>query len=168
MKIVSSNLAQGEVCNIMQYSLLLAAGRWFSPGTPVSSTNKTDRHDVTENIVESGVNHQKNLNPNTFIYYYCIFWWSIHIVDQNPKYTHKSVLNLIVLNTNIIIEECFLSMKLLHRLVEITSARCTEISLFLTFCFSFSFIYRVRVHVSIQSYGNNNFHMSAQYTLIIV
>ena len=59
MKIVGSNLAQGEVCNIMQSSLLLAAGRWFSPGTPVSSTNKTDRHDVTENIVESGVNHQK-------------------------------------------------------------------------------------------------------------
>jgi hypothetical protein len=26
----------------------LAAGRWFSPGTPVSSTNKTDRHDITE------------------------------------------------------------------------------------------------------------------------
>jgi hypothetical protein len=26
----------------------LEAGRWFSPGTPVSSTNKTDRHDITE------------------------------------------------------------------------------------------------------------------------
>jgi len=26
----------------------LAAGRWFSPGTPVSSTNKSDRHDITE------------------------------------------------------------------------------------------------------------------------
>jgi len=25
----------------------LAADRWFSPGTPVSSTNKTDRHDIT-------------------------------------------------------------------------------------------------------------------------
>jgi hypothetical protein len=24
----------------------LAVGRWFSPGTPVSSTNKTDRHDI--------------------------------------------------------------------------------------------------------------------------
>ena len=27
---------------------LLAASRWFSPGTPVSSTNKTDRRDITE------------------------------------------------------------------------------------------------------------------------
>ena len=27
---------------------LLATGRWFSPGTPVSSTNKTNRFDITE------------------------------------------------------------------------------------------------------------------------
>jgi hypothetical protein len=26
----------------------LAAGQWFSTGTPVSSTNKTDCHDITE------------------------------------------------------------------------------------------------------------------------
>ena len=26
----------------------LATGRWFSPDTPVSSTNKTDSHDITE------------------------------------------------------------------------------------------------------------------------
>ena len=33
----------------------------FFPGTPVSSTNKTDRHDATEIliIVESGVKHHK-------------------------------------------------------------------------------------------------------------
>jgi len=29
-------------------------GRWFSP---VTSTNKTDRYDITDNIVESGVKH---------------------------------------------------------------------------------------------------------------
>ena len=33
----------------------------FSPGTLDSSTNKTDRQDITENIVESGVKHN---NPN--------------------------------------------------------------------------------------------------------
>ena len=26
----------------------LEAGQWFSPGTPISSTDKTDRHDITE------------------------------------------------------------------------------------------------------------------------
>jgi hypothetical protein len=32
----------------------LATGQWFSSGTLVSSTNKTDHHNIT-NIVESGV-----------------------------------------------------------------------------------------------------------------
>ena len=31
---------------------LLAAVRWFSPGTPVSSTNKTDHHDITEILLK--------------------------------------------------------------------------------------------------------------------
>ena len=29
-----------------------AAGRWFSLGTPVSSTNKTDRNDITEILLQ--------------------------------------------------------------------------------------------------------------------
>jgi hypothetical protein len=41
--------------------LWLAAGQWFSLGTPVSSTNKTDHHDITENVVESGVKHHNPL-----------------------------------------------------------------------------------------------------------
>jgi hypothetical protein len=28
------------------------AGRWFSHGTPVSSTNKTDCHDITEILLK--------------------------------------------------------------------------------------------------------------------
>jgi hypothetical protein len=28
------------------------AGQWFSPGTPVSSANKTDRHDITEILLK--------------------------------------------------------------------------------------------------------------------
>ena len=30
----------------------LVTGRWFSPGTPVSSTNKTDRYDMTEILLK--------------------------------------------------------------------------------------------------------------------
>jgi hypothetical protein len=30
----------------------LARGWWFSPGTPVSSTNKTDCHDITEILLK--------------------------------------------------------------------------------------------------------------------
>jgi hypothetical protein len=34
----------------------LAAGQWFSPGTSVSSTKKTDRHDITEILLKVALN----------------------------------------------------------------------------------------------------------------
>ena len=43
----------------------LAAGRWFSTGTPVSSTNKTDHHDITEILLKVALNTM-NLNLNLF------------------------------------------------------------------------------------------------------
>ena len=36
---------------------LLAESRWFPPGPPVSSANKTDRHGMTLDV-EGGVKHQ--------------------------------------------------------------------------------------------------------------
>jgi hypothetical protein len=33
-----------------------ATGRWYSPGTPVSSTNKTDRRDITEILLKVVLN----------------------------------------------------------------------------------------------------------------
>jgi len=40
------------------------AGRWFSPGTLVSSTNKTDRHDITEILLKVAL-HTINHQPGT-------------------------------------------------------------------------------------------------------
>jgi len=37
------------------------AGRWFSLGTPVSSTNKIDHHDITEILLKVALRHH---NPN--------------------------------------------------------------------------------------------------------
>jgi hypothetical protein len=34
----------------------LAKSRWFSPGTSVSSTNKTDRHDITKILLKVALN----------------------------------------------------------------------------------------------------------------
>ena len=34
----------------------LATGRWFSPGTPGFSTNKTDRHDINEILLKVALN----------------------------------------------------------------------------------------------------------------
>ena len=33
---------------VVGFTTTYAAGQWFSQGSPVSSTNKTDRHDITE------------------------------------------------------------------------------------------------------------------------
>jgi hypothetical protein len=35
---------------------LLAHGWWFSPGTPASSTTKTDRHDIVEILLKVALN----------------------------------------------------------------------------------------------------------------
>ena len=56
--VVGSTPAQGWsaalLCNkVCQW---LAAGRWFSPGSPVSSINKTDRHDITEILLKVALN----------------------------------------------------------------------------------------------------------------
>jgi hypothetical protein len=34
----------------------LAAGWWFTPDTPVSATNKTDRHDITQILLKVALN----------------------------------------------------------------------------------------------------------------
>ena len=41
-----------------------ATGRWFSPGPPVSSTNKTDRHDIAEILLKVALNNIKQTNQH--------------------------------------------------------------------------------------------------------
>ena len=40
---------------------LLAHGRWFSSGTPASSTTKTGRHDIAEILLKVALKHQKSI-----------------------------------------------------------------------------------------------------------
>ena len=50
-EVVSSNPTHGEVYSIQHYVIKFISdlpSRWFSQGTPVSFTNKTDCHDITE------------------------------------------------------------------------------------------------------------------------
>jgi hypothetical protein len=39
---------------------LLGHGRWFSPGTPASSTSKTGHHDRAEILLKVMLKHQKS------------------------------------------------------------------------------------------------------------
>ena len=45
--VVSSNIVHDEVYSVLHYVIkIVSVSWWFSPGTPLSSTNKTDRHDI--------------------------------------------------------------------------------------------------------------------------
>ena len=49
---------------------LLAHGRWFSPGTPASSTTKTGRHDIAEKLLKvalNTINQSNQSNPKGII-----------------------------------------------------------------------------------------------------
>jgi hypothetical protein len=41
--------------------------RWFSPGTPVSFTNKTDRNDITEVLLKVALNTINQTKPIVFL-----------------------------------------------------------------------------------------------------
>ena len=61
---------------------LLVHGRWFSLGTPASSTTKTGRHD----IAESGVRHQQSINESiTKLFNYKNVLQVLYIVDFKSK-----------------------------------------------------------------------------------
>jgi len=84
----------------------LATGRWFSLDTPVSSTNKTDLHDITKILLKAALNTIDH-PTNDFI-----IWWrcgqprysSCHImyngivffsqIDNQKDYSEKSMQSL--------------------------------------------------------------------------
>jgi hypothetical protein len=47
---------------------LLAHGRWFSPGTPASSTTKTGRHDIAEILLKVALNTINKYNQTDFVF----------------------------------------------------------------------------------------------------
>ena len=51
----------------------LATSWWFSLGPPVSSTNKTDRHDITEVLLKVALSTIKQPNKTIFLYI-CSLW----------------------------------------------------------------------------------------------
>jgi hypothetical protein len=46
----------GKITSLTFSFLLICRCQWFSPGTPVSSTNKTDCHDITDILLKVALN----------------------------------------------------------------------------------------------------------------
>jgi hypothetical protein len=76
---INISLRQGvldtKLCD--QVRQCLAAGRWFSQGTPVSSTNKTNRHDKTEILLKLVLN-TITLTLNDMIFASCKHNYTLH------------------------------------------------------------------------------------------
>jgi hypothetical protein len=51
---------------------LLANGRWFSSGTPASSTTKAGRHDIAEILLKVALKHQKSNQIPVFCILYLL------------------------------------------------------------------------------------------------
>jgi hypothetical protein len=77
--------------NVCQW---LTTGRWFSLGTPVSSINKTDCHDITEILLKVALNTIIQPNHSILVHHeYLInihnlhgffhFWIPVYIVSIN-------------------------------------------------------------------------------------
>jgi len=62
------NPAHGEVYSIQHYVIKFVSDWWVSLGTPVSSTNKTDHHDITETLFKVALN---TITLLTLISQYC-------------------------------------------------------------------------------------------------
>ena len=57
------------------------AGRWFSPDTPVSSTNKTDCHDIAEILLQLALNTIKKIGLQFIFLFIFSEMASIHSDD---------------------------------------------------------------------------------------
>jgi hypothetical protein len=66
----------------------LAAGRWFSAGTPVSSTDKTYRHDMTEILLKVALNTIIPIPNHLVLLSLILFWRYLFVIYYfiNCKY----------------------------------------------------------------------------------
>jgi hypothetical protein len=74
--VVRSNPTHGEMYSLQHYVIKfvrLAASQWISLHTPVSSINKTDRHDITEillKVVLNTITHKYNFSTGNYDHLY--------------------------------------------------------------------------------------------------
>ena len=72
-------------------------GQWFSPGTPVSSTNKTDRCDITEILLKVALSTIKQtikqtLNKSTVEF---VSFWTQVTYSHACKYNMNIIIEII-------------------------------------------------------------------------
>ena len=100
-EVVSSNPTQTRctrynICD--KVCRWLATGRWFSSCTLVSSTNKTDRHDITEILLKVALNTINQptitISDRGFITILYCGSWHYQIVDHNNTCITSSIIKV--------------------------------------------------------------------------
>ena len=76
----------------------LATGRWFSLGPPVSSTNKTDRHDITEILLKVVINTIKQTIKQTYIVIYIEVGHTAFVYNKTDRHDITEILLKVALN----------------------------------------------------------------------
>jgi protein tyrosine phosphatase len=79
---------------------LLAHGRWFSLGTPASSTTKTGCHDIAEILLKVALNHQKSINQinqKTFEIFHFYYYQWVDTSAGGPKGIIHPVVSVLAL-----------------------------------------------------------------------
>ena len=79
---------------------LLTHGRWFSPGTPASSTTKTGRHDIVKILLKVVLNTKNKKNQSSHYIWRCMFkYTSMKVFNINRQNLDSSVFsNVYLLN----------------------------------------------------------------------
>ena len=65
--VVSSNAVRDEVYSIQHYVIKFVSDLLFSLGITVSSTSKTDRHDITEILLKVALNTLNQLTDRLLL-----------------------------------------------------------------------------------------------------
>ena len=65
----------------------LATGRWFSLGPPISSTNKTDHHDIAQIPMKVASDTKKNQTCAGFFFFFCSRVPTVYLLFLQRMYT---------------------------------------------------------------------------------
>jgi hypothetical protein len=108
----------------------VATGRWFSPGPPVSSINKSDRHDLTEILLKVALSiitltieyPDRNCTLPSLISYHPLLGWSILSLSLYASLSgclFICLFNSVVLFISFVYrtfnpQQCLINLKVLH------------------------------------------------------